>query len=1022
MKSLRPLRMFACRIILTFAVSLSVTGVCTSVTGAEATPEQLAFFENEIRPLLVKHCYECHGDKDHAEGELILSSLSGITHGGASGPAAIPGKPKESLMIQAVEYRGIEMPPNGKLPRIEVDKLVRWVEMGLPWPRQEGTQDTPRVASPKFEFTEEHRQHWAFQPITSPEPPDVDDAAWATNPIDRFLFAAMQPQKINPNDVADRSVLLRRVTYDLTGLPPTVEELNEFLSDKSSNAWEKVIDRLLASPHYGERWGRHWMDVIRYADTAGDASDYPLLDAYKYRNYIIRSFNNDKPYDQFLREQYAGDLLAISAPAEKFEEFTTATTHLALSRRFGYNDTNFLYFHLTIQDLLDTMGQSVLGLSIGCARCHDHKFEPISAKDYYALYGIFSSSKFTFPGAEEVRYPKDLVPAVPPAEAARRERARSAQVAGLNGKIQAQELPVCNLEGDFENGQEFPASWKRDPQAKLVADSSSPWTNVFPVGKRAVQLPNDALNLGIRRPLPTLTPATQEPFYFNLDFRNVSIDAGGEGYYRIALDHPENGFSPAVELFVNGAHLAVRDGAGLKEIAPLTLGQWYNLQCEVNWSAKSFSGVLTNGTDSWKFENVPFNPAWDGIVNSWVVDGWGTDSTKARPARELDNFSMQSRPFLPATQSASLTTADIQEQLAALQPALEELRKERIAIGSQPLYPVVYGVQEGKPANARIQFRGEPERLGEEVPRGFLEILGGEKLPEGSQESGRLQLAGWLTSSENPLTARVMVNRIWQSHFGRGIVATPNDFGVRGERPTHPELLDYLATQFRDHGYSVKAMHRLMLNTRAYQLSSDTSSPSNAADPVNVWFWRHNCQRLDAESLRDSWLTFSGELDLTVGGPHPFPPVSTWRFSQHNPFEAVYESKKRTVYLMTQRIKRHPFLGLFDGADPNATTGKREVTTTPSQALFMMNDEFMHQRSLEFSRRLMQEFSTEPEQITRLYELAYARHPSDLELEKARSFQWAYAQKLPRDADQAHLSLAAFVRGILSSNEFLYLN
>jgi len=988
---------------------------------ATPTPEQLAFFENDIRPLLVKHCYDCHSGAGKQEGELRVDGHGFLLQGGASGPAIVSGDPKTSLMIEAVQYRSLEMPPNGKLPQTEVDKLVRWIEMGAPWPEEE---QNPVAGGPskKFELTEEQLSHWAFQPVASPAPPAVADVAWAGNPVDQFLFDSMQKHGVQPNGLADRAVLLRRVTYDLTGLPPSVEELHDYLADESPEAWSKVIERLLASPHYGERWGRHWMDVIRYADTAGDASDYPLPDAYKYRNYIIRSINNDKPYDQFLREQYAGDLLAKTAPAEQFEELTTATTHLALSRRFGYNDTNFLYFHLTIQDLLDTMGQSVLGLSIGCARCHDHKFEPISARDYYALYGIFSSSKFTFPGAEEIRYPKDLVPAVSPEEVSKKQQARNTQTAELNRLIQESELPVINLEGDFESDGKFPAAWKHDTEAKIVSNSSSPWTNIFPVGTKSVQLPNDARNLGIRRALSTYTVSTQEPLFFSLDFRNVSIDAGGEGYYRIALDHPENHFSAAVELFVNGTQFAVRDGDGMKTIAPMRLGQWYQLQVEVNWPAKVFSGVLTSESDCWKFESIPFNPTWDGIVNSWVVDGWGTDSTKVRPSRELDNFCAQNIPFLPAHQSASLTPADIQEKLATLRPALEQAQAKLAELNARPLYPVVYGVQEGDAANARIQLRGEPERLGEEAPRAFLEVLGGSRLPADCKESGRRELADWLTSPTNPLTARVMVNRIWLYHFGRGIVATPNDFGIRGELPTHPELLDFLATSFREQGYSLKAMHRLILNSRAYQLSSDLDSPAETIDPVNQWFWRHNRQRLDAESLRDTWLALSGELDLTMGGPHPFPPVSAWAYSQHNPFDAVYDSRLRTVYLMTQRIKRHPFLSLFDGADPNTTTGKRESTITPSQALFMMNDDFMHQRSTAFAQRLIRECPSEDEQIIRLYESAYARHPSDQELQQSRQFLQRYSLKIPEGADRTVLSLAAYLRVILSSNEFLYLN
>lgn len=994
--------------------------VTASLQAAEPTREQIAFFENEIRPLLVKHCYECHSDEKKLEGELRVNGRAALLHGGASGPAVVPGKPSESLMIEAVKYRSLEMPPNGKLPDADVAKLVRWVEIGLPWPAEKDSPE-PGLEKKEFQFTEEQLQHWSFQPISNPVPPEVNDPDWSRNLVDRFLFRKFQEQGLQPNPLAGRETLLRRVTYDLTGLPPSRKDLHDFLADQSPEAWTKVIDRLLASPHYGEHWGRHWMDVVRYADTSGNASDHPVPDAYKYRNYVIDSLNQDKPYDQFLREQYAGDLLARDAPPEQYEEFVTATGQLAIARRFGFNDTNFLDFHLTLHDLLDTMGQSVLGLTIGCARCHDHKFEPISAKDYYALYGIFSSTKFTFPGAEEVKYPKDLIPALPPQQVEILNAARQAAVSLLDQRIAERELPLVNFEGNLELGKQWPAGWKRDADAQLVENSSSPFTNVFPAGNQSVQLPNSPKNLGFRRPLARQTPETREPFHFNIDFRNISIDAGGDGYYRIALDHPSNRFSPAVELFVNGSHLAIRDQGSWKEIAPLIVGTWYNLQVEVNWSAKTFSGVLSDGTNFWNFTDAPLNSTWDGIVDSWVVDGAGTDSQHARPLREIDNLFVQSVPFPSASEMAPVSVENLQSQIAALRAEVESLKKEKETLTGQLPYPTVYGVHEGKPADARLQFRGEPDRLGEAVPRGFLTILGGEKLSPDCQESGRRELAEWLTSPDNPLTARVMVNRIWLYYFGRGIVATPNDFGVRGERPTHPELLDSLATTFRNEGYSLKAMHRLILTSRAYQLSSSADSHSATADPANTWFWRHNRRRLDAESLRDSWLMLSGKLDVAVGGAHPFPPVSQWKFSQHNPFDAVYKSNQRTVYLMTQRIKRHPFLAIFDGADPNATTGKRDVTTTPAQALFMMNDDFFHELSQSYAQQVMKDSFNETQQVIRIFEEVYSRSATREELEAAHQFRQRYLAMLGKGDNGISESLAAYLRVILSSNEFLYL-
>ncbi|WP_437193796.1 DUF1553 domain-containing protein [Planctomicrobium sp. SH527] len=987
----------------------------------EPTKEDLDFFEKEIRPLLIKHCHECHSAQGKQEGELRLDGRAVLLHGGASGPSAVAGKPKESLLVEAIQYRSLEMPPNGKLPDAEIAKLVRWVEMGLPWPKEDEDGGKPTPKGRVFDITPEQREHWAFQPVLKPTIPAVENPDWNQTAIDRFVFAKRANQGIQPNGLADRGTLLRRVTYDLTGLPPTPEERNAFLNDDRPDAWSRVVERLLASPQYGERWGRHWLDVVRYADTAGDASDYPVPDAYKYRDYVIRSFNNDKPYDQFLREQYAGDLLAKDAPPEQFSELTTATTLLAMSRRFGYNDTNFYYFHLTIADLLDTMGQSVLGLSIGCARCHDHKFEPISAKDYYALYGIFESTTFTFPGAEEVQRPKELIPLIPRDEAEKKDAERKQRLAEFDRIILEKSMPILSFEGAFEEMKSLPAPWKADTTVHLVPNHQSTFTNVFPMGNQVIELPNVSNNFGFRRPTQSHHRDTKETLYINLDFKNVSVDAGGDGYYRISLDNSSN-YSPSVEIFINGTSLAVRDGDALRELAPVEIGVWHNLQFAVNWQSQTFSGVLSNGQKTWNFADIPLNPKWDGTANSFVIDAHGTDSSKVRPLRQIDNLAIQYSPFRAAGEKTELTAEAMKEEIKQVRDGLGEIQKQKDTFAKEASYATVYAVREGKVANTRLQFRGEPERLGEEVPRGFLEILGGEKLPADCGESGRRQLADWLTSPTNPLTARVMANRVWQYHFGRGIVPTPNDFGVRGEAPSHPELLDYLAMQFQENGWSVKALHREILQSRAYQLASTMNDEAYLTDPGNQWLWRYSRRRLDAESIRDSLLFISKELDLTPGGAHPFPAVESWRFSQHNPFDAVYASNKRSVYLMTQRIKRHPFLALFDGADPNATTAQRVATTTPLQALFLMNDAFTHERTQAAAKRMLAERPTDRERIQFLYEAAYSRSPTPEEINDLEAFLKSYSERLAGNPDREVQSWAASLRVILSSNEFLYVD
>ena len=721
----------------------------------QPTPQAAAFFENQIRPLLVGSCFKCHGPKKQ-QGGLRLDSRAALLQGGDSGPAIVPGAPKHSRLIQAIRHSGdLKMPPKKKLTAEQVAALTRWIEMGAPWVGSQAA--TTRGGT----ITTEERKFWSFQSVGNPPVPAVKDVSWPLTEVDCFILARLEAKGLKPVKPTDRRTLLRRATFDVIGLPPTPEEVDAFVADRSPDAFARVVDRLLSSPHYGERWGRHWLDVVRYADTAGETADYPVPEAYLYRNYVIDSFNRDKPYDQFLREQVAGDILAQKAPRDKYAELVTATGFLAVSRRFGFDPQN--YQHLTIQDTIDTLGQAVLGLSLGCARCHHHKFDPVTTTDYYALYGIFDSTRYAFPGSEEKKRPADFPSLLPAAEAEARRKAKQT-------------------------------------------------------------------------------------------------------------------------------------------------------------------------------------------------------------------------------------------------------------------VPVAYAVSEGTGHNVRIHKRGEPLQLGDEAPRRFLEILGGNPLPSQEKGSGRLQLAQWLTRPSNPLTARVLVNRLWQHHFGRGLVATSNDFGTRGRRPTHPQLLDHLAHRFMADGWSIKAMHRLLMLSRTYQLSSESESRLAEADPANELHGRFDRQRLDAETIRDALLAVGGNLDPSRGGAHPFPPVGRWGFTQHNPFTAVYSSNRRSVYLMTQRLKRHPFLALFDGPDPNASTDRRLNTTVPTQALFLMNDPFVHEQSAGFARRILAARAEERSRLEWAYEVALARKPTADETREGLDFLLRYSHLLGQTGPSAPQAWAAFARTLLARNEFLFVD
>ena len=850
-----------------------------------ATPEEgVAFFEKRIRPLLAEHCYECHSaSAKKTKGGLRLDSRDGWVKGGDSGPAILPGKPDDSLLIKGVRHWDKEFKmPEKPLAPAQVADLVEWVKLGAPDPRTNAPALTTVTPSkPAYGISvEEGRKHWAYQPLKSAPLPKLKDKSWPRNDVDHFTLARMEKAGITPAPDADPRTLIRRLTFDLTGLPPTAEETEAFVRDSSSignrqSAIANAVDRLLASPHYGERWGRHWLDVVRYADTCGNASDFPVPQAYKYRNYVIKAFNEDKPYDRFIREQLAGDLLNAKLETPN-PELLVAPGYLAIARHFGGGKGEA---HLTIEDAIENTGRAFLGLSLSCARCHDHKFDPLPQTDYYALYGIFSSTTFPHPGSEGMNRPANLVALGPKAEVEAATKAWKEQLAALDAEVK-------KLEADKAAADKLPDA--PDKKAKL-------------------------------------------------DEATKAITAAKAKHKQVS-------------------------------------------------------------------ETVP--------------------------------------------------------------------------------YELAYAVADSKPANARLHVRGDPTRLGEEVPRHFIQVLGGQPLPKDCNNSGRLDLANWIADSTNPLTARVLVNRLWQHHFGRGLVTTPNDLGTRGQPPSHPELLDFLAKKFIESGWSVKAMHKLILTSRTWQLASGAevevtppgfgvrqssaafesgsaqekrqraaavqdafattarpatggffglfrkSLPSPATvfaanstkDPNNTLWWRADRRRLDAESIRDALLYVSGDLDETMGGAHPFPPVHTWGFTQHNQFFANYDNRQRTVYQMQQRLRKHPFLALFDGADPNSSTATREPSTTPLQSLFMMNDKFAHEQAAKFAARVQQGEPDEARQIERAFLALYARPPQPDELAMATNYLANFrakltAKKLP--ADQAWASLG---RVLLGANEFLYLD
>lgn len=766
------------------------------------SPDGLEFFEKQIRPVLVANCYECHSvEHGKQKGGLLLDSRESILKGGDSGPAVVVGQPEKSLLVRAIHRtdNDLKMPPKKDLQAAQVRDFEAWIRMGLPDPRVVSTTETALTTRSSIDWDLE-RRFWSYQPVVDPVIPSVVETFPASNPIDAFVLDRLRAKGISPNPEADRTILIRRITYALTGLPPTPAETDAFLRDASTNAYAKLVDRLLDSPRFGEQFGRHWLDLVRYADTAGDSADYPIPQAARYRDYVVDAFNADKPYPEFIREQIAGDLLPWENRDER-NEHLVATGFIALSRRFGTDESQF---ELTVDDTIDTLSKSLLGLSVSCARCHDHKYDPVSQRDYYALYGIFRSTRYPFPGAETDQRPHDLVPLIPPEQVDELLKPSRERLAELDDAI-----------------QRISASVKASSPESANPDSSA------------------------------------------------------------------------------------------KELAELK-------------------------------------------------------------------------------------------------------QRRRELLDEQPNIPSAFAVAEGHGEDAPIFLRGEKWRPGETAPRGFLTVLGGQTLPPGATNSGRLELAAWIADPANPLTTRVMVNRVWQWLLGRGLVATPNDFGRRGRTPSHPELLDYLAARFTREGGSVKDLVRLVVTSDTYRRSSAAYGPNLLADPDNTLLWRANRRRLSAEELRDSVRLAAGTLDLDPGVFHPFPPKSRWNFTQHFQFTANYPTDKRSLYLMQQRIQRQPFLALFDGADPNASTPDRPATTSPLQALYFMNSPFAHAQSTAFAERIRRDAHNPADQIELAWRLVFGRPPTGDE----QAGTLGFLSRSP-SVQTAWESLA---RALFAANEFVFVD
>ncbi len=842
-----------------------------SIVSAAETPEER--FESRVRPILARNCFACHTASKM--GGLSLTSREALLTGGKSGPAIVPGKPGESRLILAVRQADPvikPMPMTGKLKPEEIAALEDWIREGAPWPA------AAKVQSSAGRITPEQRAFWSFQPVRKSPPPAVANSEWARQPVDRFIHAKLRERGLQPAPRAARNVWLRRVTFDLIGLPPSPEEMDAYLADKSAQADAKVVDRLLASPRYGERWARHWLDVARYSDDRLESQkELPHPNAFRYRDWVIAAFNNDMPYSDFVLGQIAADLL----PEPQRTKLLPGLTFYGLSPEQQ-------------DERVDATTRGFLGLTVACAQCHDHKFDPIPQTDFYALQGVFNSTVV------------DEVPLAPETEVS----AWKAHKERLDDK-----------EAELRTFQ--------DEQAMIVAAMLAARTSDYAAavdGTRGV----DGLDAEtLKRWQEFLDPAKKHDHPYLDNWR----DTGALQSTVLAL--------LAEKKEIDKQNLVRLGGSG--ERADL-----------------SGTELLSLDRAKFRFYNELFGARKSVLYYS---------------GKDLDRW---------------LGTLHLQH-LAALRSSAEELKKTL-----PPQYPFLHAVKDSdKPKNANLLIRGSRDNPGAEVPRRFVSILSPSDPTPYTHGSGRLELARAIASSENPLTPRVMVNRIWQHHFGQGIVRTPSNFGQLGERPTHPELLDYLAARFVESGWSVKAMHREIVLSRTYASAWVRHEANEDKDAANLYLWRANRQRLDVETMRDTLLAAGGNLEQAGGGP----PL---RLTDEKNF-------KRTVYGYRSRRKLDGTLALFDHPNPNTTNEQRNVTNVPLQRLYFLNNPFVMRQGEALAARL--KGPTDEARIREAYRLLFARQPDSDELRIGLAFLKSDKNGWPR-----------YAQALLASNEFLYVD
>ncbi|MCI0537521.1 MAG: PSD1 and planctomycete cytochrome C domain-containing protein, partial [Verrucomicrobiales bacterium] len=1103
------------------------------------------FFEKRIRPVLVERCYKCHSaDSEKLKGGLRLDSRPLALKGGDTRPAVVPGDPEKSLLIEAIGYANVDlqMPPKGKLSPAQIADFTTWVTMGAPWP--EATGPNQGVSSTEaFNLPKRRAEHWSWQPISAPALPAIKNQRWPAQPVDHFILAKLESAHLSPAVPADKRTLVRRLYFDLIGLPPSPETVESFVRDASANAYEKIVDRLLASPQFGERWARHWLDLVRYAETLGHEFDYTVPGAWRYRDYVIRALNADVPYDQFVVEHIAGDTLAEPRrhPTERFNESLIGTGFFWLGQQSHSPVDVRQYQSDIIDNQIDVLTKTFLGVTVACARCHDHKFDAISTKDFYSLYGILSSSRYAQQAIDppeglaekiaklrslksEIRQAtgetwqqqaerfgeyllaaRDVVLPMPPGTTTNLTKAiadsatdrqlapkvlescaqalRSAETAQPWHPLHAWRRLACEPPAEaLKFSLEWPRllrEWRQElrheHQFNVFADFSKPesFQNWFPDGSAfdsAPGQPGEFVVGPVNRPIGMialepgahsgavsrrLQGALRSPT-FTIEQRYIHVLAAGrdtrinvcvdnfvlirdpiygglkkrvndERWHWITFDAEMwKGHRAYLELLdhsVPDLSDDARTGAGLEGHLAVSRVVFSNEKAApAIWNEQPAGLSLLGQADIDSVETLAraYARATLDAVNAWTSsDNPKTGATKA----QLALLDWLVRHDILAVEETSSPTAAA-GKLARL---IEEFREVESTLRAPTYVP---GMIEGNGLDETVFIRGNPRSPGERVARRFIEALDG-ATPSGFEHgSGRAELARRVVDRSNPLLSRVMVNRVWHHLFGRGIVASTDDFGVLGQRPTHPELLDWLADWYRgDAGYSTKKLIRLLVTSATYQMSSRAADAiAEERDPNNVLWHRMPVRRLEGETIRDAMLALSGRLDATLfGAPVPIH-LSPFMDGRGRPGASgpLDGSGRRTIYLEVRRNFPVPMLRAFDTPVPFTTVGRRLVSNVPAQSLILMNDPLVVGQAEIWAKRLLQSTSNSGEErVTEIYQSAFSRPPTNDELSQALTFlrqQEASYAALASNSSLPEKVWADFCHVIFNVKEFVFVH